>query len=277
MATRKPAKKSTPKTQYENNPFFIAANGILLLVNTARGIAIFLFILSLLNFLGGPRRETNDEPKEMWDNFVNTITNWSMNEWFIAIGTGVIIGLAIALVSALVGGVSSYTSYKISRGESAKLNDAIRVAFDNLWGFLWLQIIVFVKTLLWTLLFIIPGIYMAFRYSLANTAFFDERKHLRGNAAVKESLRLTKGAWITTFASNVLFNLISFSVLSLIVSTSVNAVLYRQFNELGDKPKPEAHWLSWIMLTLPLVLFVFAMIFIIALIVGFAAGGSLAS
>ena len=99
---------------------------------------------------------------------------------------------------------------------------------------------------------------MSVRYSLAKVAFFDEKKPLRGNAAVKESLALTKGAWLTTFASQVLFSIITLGMLSRLVETAAQSVLYRQLSELthNNEPKPAAHPLSWFTLFLPFLLFV---------------------
>lgn len=110
--------------------------------------------------------------------------------------------------------------------------------------------------------FIVPGIIMAVRYSLAGVAFYDEKKNLRGNAAIQESIRMTKNGWITTYASNALFNILTLGVISTIVSTGANAVLYRQFEQSGDK-KPAAHWLSWVTLLLPLILLLTAIILIV--------------
>lgn len=256
--------KSTPKTKYENNPFFVAGNGITLLYTLASGVFFVLLAVSLASVLG--RGGPNDEEgiKKSWNETMHMFSTWTVDQWIMAIGAAIIIGLAVIMISALLDGVSSYTSLKISQGKRVKLGEAFREAFDKLWSYLWLQIIIFAKVLLWSLLFIIPGIVMAIRYSLAGVAFFDERKNLRGNAAVKESLRLTKGGWITTFASNTLFTVLTFGYLSSLVSTGVNSVLYRQFDELGNKKKPDAHWLSWLLF---FVVLIFAILGIVGLIV----------
>lgn len=265
-------KNSKAVSKYENNPFFVASSGFTLIFELARNVGILLLILSLFGYFGNG---DSGGFTQFSDNLSGTIRTWSLSDWLIAFGSGLIIGLAFAMISALFGGVSSYTSLQLAKGKKVTIGEAFRVAFDNLWPFLWLQVIVLVKTVLWTLLFIIPGIVMSFRYSLASTAFFDKSKKLRGNAAVKESLRLTKGAWITTFSSNLLFNLLTLGALGPLVTTGVNAVLYRQFDAVGNKKKPDAHWLSWVTLTLPVVLIVLLFIFLIALITGIAIGGSL--
>lgn len=244
--------KQTPTHhKFETNPFFITSNGITLLANKAQGVFILLIILAILGlFTNGPSPEFDSAAM---DKAVSTLQSWKSTDWALAIGSFTFIALAVALVSSLVGGASSYTSARLARGHQVGLQEAFRVAFENLWAYLWLQIIILVKIVAWGLLFIIPGIIMAIRYSLASVAFFDDKKHLRGDAAVKESIRMTKNGWVTTYASNALFNILTLGTVSSIVSTGVNAVLYKQFEQTGDK-KPSAHWLSWLTLLLPLIL-----------------------
>ncbi|MDB5183702.1 MAG: hypothetical protein JWO07_383 [Candidatus Saccharibacteria bacterium] len=259
------------KRHYENNPFFIASSGITLLFNLAQGVAIMLIILSVLGLFGNafsPPPDPNARELTSAD-FMNTFSGWTTTEWLMLGAASLIIGLAIIMISALFTGVSAYTSARLAQNEDVRIRTAFAESFDKLWGFIWLQIIVFVKVLLWSLLFIIPGIIMAVRYSLANVAFFDDTQNLRGNDAIKESLRLTKGAWITTYASTALFNMLTFFAISSVVSTGANAVLYRQLQEHSDK-KPAAHWLSWLTLVLPFALIsliIFGLI-AIAIVVG---------
>ncbi|USN97065.1 MAG: hypothetical protein H6797_02640 [Candidatus Nomurabacteria bacterium] len=245
------ANKSKPHNQFENNPFFIASNGISLLANRAQPIFILFIILSTLNLF--TNSISPDPTKYSFDAVSSTIRAWSINEWIFTIESFAIIGLAVVMVSALFNGVASYTSAQLARGHKVSLQVAFRNAFENLWPYLWLQVIIFTKLLLWTLLFIVPGIIMSIRYSLAGVAFYDEKKNLRGNAAIKESIRMTKNGWITTYASNALLNILTLGVVSSIVSTGVNATLYKQFESVGNK-KPQAHWLSWLTLALPFIL-----------------------
>ena len=250
--------KSSKSEPYINNPFSIASSGFTLLFSLARGVAIMLVVISVIGLFSGGWR--TDSPDDTYNTIHNTVASWSTAEWSLAIGSILIIGLAIMMLSALFKGVSSYTSAQIARGNKVEIVTAFRVSFEHLWSYLWLQIIMFVKVVLWSMLFIIPGIIMAFRYSLAGTAFYDDSKQLRGNAAIKESLRLTKGAWLTTYAANTLFNILTLGAISDVVSTAVNAVLYQQFDKLGDK-KPDAHWLSWLTLVLPFALIGIAIMF----------------
>ncbi len=261
------AERTKLPKNYENNPFFIATNGLSLLFDLARGVAIFLVVMSVLGLFGGGRPDTTSSPTEKdWKQFGDTLAAWTPSEWTLAIGAVTIVLLAVLMVSALFKGVSAYTSAQIAKGQKVGFGEAFRISFDHLWSFLWLQIIIFAKLFLWTLLLVIPGIIMSVRYSLASVAFYDQSKNLRGNAAIKESLRLTRGAWLTTFAGGTLFNMITFGIISGLVTTGSNAILYRQFDKLEDK-KPAAHWLSWITLALPFVLLLLGLLFIFLLVV----------
>lgn len=261
-----PAKSS--KKSYENNPFFIATNGITLLFNLAQGVAVMLIILSVVGLFSGSFGPSDESSSG--NAAGNVFAGWGVTEWLLLSGAVGIIGLALFMIGALFAGVNAYTSARLAYGDEVSIKTAFGESFDKLWSFIWLQIIILVKVLLWSLLFIIPGIVMAVRYSLANVAFFDDTKNLRGDAAVKESLRLTRGAWITTYAANALFNILTFGALNKLVSTGVNAMLYRQYQDLGSKKKPAAHWLSWLTLVLPFILvgfFILAVVFV-AIIVG---------
>lgn len=252
-------KKSSSRPHFENNPFFITSGGITALAHNAQGVFVFLIVLSVLGLF--PNNSPDPTEKD-FDNFVTTLQSWTTSDWAVVGGAVLIIGLAIAMISALFGGVSSYTSAQLARGHAVNLRTAFRVSFENLWAYLWLQVIIVSKVVLWGLLFIVPGIIMAVRYSLAGVAFFDERKQLRGNAAVQESVRMTKNGWITTSAATTLFNVLTLGTVSSVISTGANAMLYKQFEQSGDK-KPAAHWLSWLTLMLPLSLLLTFGLFVI--------------
>lgn len=259
------SEKKTATNHYENNPFFVAANGIMLLFDLARGVGIMFLIFSLFSFFrSGPRWDTA-EP----DNFTRFASSWTFLEWSIAVTGVLVFAVAVALLMAFFGGVSSYTSAQIANGKRVKLGKAFRESARHVLAFLWLNILITVKVFLWSLLFIIPGIYMTFRYSLSGVAFFD--KGLRGDAAIKKSVQLTRNGWVTTFASNMLFNLLTLGALGAPTTIGVNSVLYRQFTKAG-KNKPEAHWLSWMTLAGMLLFLLFAAVLVVAVTLGYVAG-----
>lgn len=267
--------KTSPATSYENNPFFIATNGLDLLLKKARSVAILLAILSVLSVLSrlfsdGSSYQTTDTTKNITENqaatqsFIDNVQNLPQEMWVL---TGLLV-LVIIFTTFAIGvifrGVVDYTASQIASGKTVTISEAFRAVFRNFWGYAWVLVIMAVKTILWTLLFIVPGIIMSIRYSLAGVAYFD--KGLKGNEAVKHSMTLTKGAWLTTFASTVLPNILTFSMISLLLQSGTNAILYRQYSTIGDT-KPKAHYLSWITLIVSAFLMIMLVLLIAAVLI----------
>lgn len=246
---------TTNKPEYENNPFYIGLNGIKMFFNKAQGVAFLLIAFSILSTFSGNTNIENEGKSQF--------PSWPWEQWLMLGGVITIILLAALFIMTMISGISAYTSAKLLKGKSVSIREAFNAVMDRFFSFLWLQILTSIKVLLWTLLLIIPGLVMAYRYSLANIAFFDQG--LKGNDAIKESLRLTKGAFLTTFAAQLLFDVITFGMLSELVSGGARTVLYQQFKALGDKEKPSAHGLTWFAAFLPIA-------FVVAVIVLLGAG-----
>ena len=268
MPSKSPAKEknTTPSVAYENNPFKVALEGINLVLAKAKGVAIFLIVLSVISVFTGMIPDSSEKSDFSVSAFQAGVSRMSPGEWVTTSAIILILALAFIFASAMVSGIGAYAAARTAKGHEVKLSEAFHAVLERFFSYIWLQVIQIVKIALWSLLFIVPGFIMAIRYSLANVAFFD--KGLRGNQAVKESLKLTKGAWLTTFASQMLFNLATLGVISELVNTGARSVLYRQLSQFREgKTKPPAHVLSWVTLLLPfaliLLLFVFVMMFVI--------------
>lgn len=253
------------KKHFENNPLNVSVDGLSMLFSKAKSVGIFFLVLLaigfVLNFPSATFSPGSDHEATTDGQFMQEIQSVPVEIWIIIavfIFGAITIGV---LIQIIISGISDYTSARLSNGKSTTLGEALSGLFENFWGYSWVFIIVAVKTFLWTLLFIIPGIYFSYRYSLAGVSFFD--KKLSGDSAVKNSLSLTRGAWLTTFASHVILSLLTFGIAQQIVIPGSRAVLYRQFSALGDKPKPAAHIVSWLTLIVPIVLML-----LIALMVG---------
>jgi hypothetical protein len=265
----KPAQKHTP---YINNPFFVAVEGLKLFFAKAVGVAVILIIVSALSHTNAifttpsPAQQTTQNTSSQ---FHPPQADISPNTVAVVVVLAVVIGAAvvIALLAAgtILTGITAYSNAQLANGKDAPLKEAWRATLNRFWSLLWLQTLTVLKVIAWSLLFIIPGIVMAFRYSLASTAFFD--KGLKGNAAIKESLALTKGSWITLFGAQTLFGLITFGTLNSLVSAGTTAVLYRQFRDTPLVKRPKAHGLS-------IAVFVLA---IVAVVVGVVAAIVVAS
>ena len=146
------------------------------------------------------------------------------------------------------------------KGETVKLSEALDVVFDRFLAFIGLKLLVALKIFLWSLLLIVPGIYMYFRYSLSGVAFFD--KNLSARASIKRSVMLTKRAWITTYATQTLFQIVTLTLIPFLVEPAVNGVLYKYLGSFEDsnKDKPKPHILSWATLLLPALGFIMSLL-----------------
>lgn len=242
-------------TKYENNPFLLALNGIQALFALAKPVAIFFLILSALNVVSGvidtgsPSDSATSERET--DEFIKTVQSFSTETWITIGVVVVVVFIGLFVIGAIINGIADYTASRLAKGKKSGLKEAFSATIKRLGGYLWLKIVVAVKTFLWSLLFVVPGIVMTYRYSLAGVAFFAE--DLKANESVKRSLVLTKGAWLTTFASQTLFNLITLGFIAPLLMPGTLALLYRQFAAQPDK-KPAAHILSWLTLIIPIIL-----------------------
>ena len=263
------------KPAYQNNPFFVATDGLELLFKRALSVAILMIVLSLFGVFGqlpqtlsdlrmsgdaSHRQEIDYKYTAQYMDIKRTVTNLDAGEW-VTIGVVVTILLLIVIfIGTVLSGISDYTAARLARGKTTTLGEALRAVFARFFGYLWLQILIGIKVFLWTLLLVVPGIIMAIRYSLSGPAFFD--KKLGAQTATKYSANITKGAWITIFASHTLFNIITLGLIQPLLQPGSSAVLYGQLDAYKEKDieKPSAHALSWLTLLLPVVLGIFAFI-----------------
>lgn len=259
------SKTPTKSPMYENNPFFVAVNGLELLFQKAQAVGIFFAILVGLSALSSvpsffvPADNTPMTEQQVAKDdqaFTDGVAAIPVEVWLLIGAVVVTLLMVLITIGVIIGGVADYTAAQLSRGKEVGFSESLRAVFSNFWGYVWLHIVIGVKVFLWSLLFVVPGIIMAIRYSLSGAVFFD--KQLKGNAAVKESARLTKGGWLTTFASQSLLNLITFGIIELLLTPGTQALLYRQFREYDNAKlvKPKAHVLSWLTLLIPLLLVV---------------------
>lgn len=243
------AKRATKKStvEYINNPFWIGVKGINLLFLKAQGIAILVTVISVLSVT----RQLNINTEQPAAGAEPTLPTFTPELIALIASIAVVTLLTFFVIGTLIRGVAAYGAAQAAVDKEATFTEAFRAVIANFGSLLWLQLLMAVKILGWSLLFIIPGIIMAVRYSLANVVFFN--KGLRGNAAIKESMALTKGSWVTTFAGQTLMSIITLGVLDFLVRTGSSAILYRQFDAVPQEERPKSHGLSIATLALMIV------------------------
>ena len=264
-------------TKYESNPFYIALNGLNNFFNKAQSVAIAAVILSVVGVFGQMVQDTarlvseangNADPNP--EQFFNGLRGTTSDYIVLAMLIASFMFVAI-LLSVLVRGVVDYTSAQLGKGREAPLKEALKAVLEHFGSYFWLQIQVFVRIVLWSLLFIVPGVYKSVRYQLAGTVFFAENLH--GNAAIARSEKLIDGAWITTFAAHALWNAMTLGVIELVLAPGTNGELYRQFREVevAKIKKPQTHWLSLVTFWLTVALLAFLFLLLVGGIVAYIA------
>jgi len=254
--------------EYQNNPFTIATDGISLLFNRAKPIAIVALVLVGLGLIGGaPSGFTGEYNDSMSishpDAMAYKLHSVPVEVWIIVGIIALVIMLGFIVIGTFIAGIFDYTAARLADNKSVTLGEALKAVAARFFSYLWLQIVVAIKILLWSLLLIVPGIIMATRYSLSGPSFF--RHQLGANAATKHSAAITKGAWLTTFGSFGLFNIITFGLIQAILQPGTSGLLQRQFDAYysAKLTKPPAHALSWLTLGLVIGLFLLAIVVIV--------------
>lgn len=257
------------------NPFMAVIDGINTLFTRAISVGVFMAIVGVLGAFSGlispDAGSTETERRQNVDKFFDTIQQLDVAQWLTIIAVVIVICMFILVVSAMIHGIQSYTVAQLSKGKTVTLKEAFLAVLEQFGGYLVLYVWMNIKIFLWSLLLFIPGVIASLRYSFAGPLFFD--KDLKHENAIKESNRLTKGGLVTIFASQFLFNLITLGYLANIVSTASLATLYDKYVSYDHVKlkKPPTHWLSWVTLAMPFIMFVLFVLLLIG--VFFVAAG----
>jgi len=126
-----------------------------------------------------------------------------------------LIFILIILVTIILFGPIIYTGLfnffnKISKGETADISDFFYV-FRNFKKIIALGLMVFLRTILWSLLFVIPGIIASYRYSQVYLILLDE-PDLSVSEIINKSSKMMDGAKVKYFL--LLLSFIGWGILS---------------------------------------------------------------
>lgn len=132
------------------------------------------------------------------------------------------LGLISLIVVSMISKAGTYLLFK-NIDKNPLVKETFFLAKKDAWSFFEISCIAAVFTLLWSFLFIIPGIIAAIRYSFAPWAYFFEG--LKGSAAIERSKQLVAGNFGWVFM-NYLFLFAGTMVLSFIGSKLGSAISF---------------------------------------------------
>ncbi len=268
--TGQPLPPTDDSSQNPTNPFLVALEGVKSLFVFAKPVAMVLLVLSIIFGLANLATSTYDMMNPQEPSTWNTSTDTTASPTSIAefnnmtlpgvdfdltpesFGAIVIIAgfvifvvtVLLLVIGAIFTGLGDIAAAASVNKKTITLKQALSTLLARFPAYLWLIVLVAVKTFLWSLLFIIPGIIMSIRYSLAGTAFF--ARNMKASEAIKYSTKITKGGWITLFASQTLPNIVTLGLIQLLVQPGVYAELFRQYDhyDTNGVAKPKAHIIS---------------------------------
>lgn len=264
---------------YDNNPLLLAITGLERLFAYAKPFAITFLVVALFlgalnifsTFIPAPTEQAIGEDTAVIPENSEAIGSALQLAALMPLLTMVlIVVIAVILFGTLVAGIADHSASATANGRKVTFSESLRAVLANFWPYLKLRLLMAVKIFLWSLLFILPGIYFAYRYALSGIVFFSEGK--QGNAAIKRSLALTKNAWLTTFASYSLLNLLTLGMIQMVSDTATGSELYRNFRQTvdGSNEHPKSHIITKLFLTFILVLTVLILFAVILFGVGSA-------
>lgn len=244
--------------EYIRNPFSIAIEGIRSLFRFAKPVAIIFLILTVAsavtNFATSAadlaqKYYTTEESASLYDENAlpkfDGISSDQLAATFVVLG-GIFLIFFVTFIIAtiIINGLRDVATAAAVNNQKISLGQAFSRLFKRLPGYIGLSLLVGVKIFLWSLLFIIPGIVMAVRYSLAGTAYF--ARDMKATDAIRYSTKITKDGWMTTFASYGWLNIVTLGFIQLLVQPGAQIQLFRQFDHLEQNGgnKPGAHGLS---------------------------------
>jgi len=177
----------------------------------------------------------------------------------------VILGLVIALFTASF----FMTAVKSAKNEKTEVGDVLRISFKRLLPYWGLTILYGLAIFFGLLLFIIPGIIIAGRGSLASLVFFEE--NLGPVDSLKRSFALTKGHVIEMLGTSAASALLTGGGMGLLIgATSVGPYLgrYKDLTALqaSGAAKPKIHWMNYLIVFGGILYVILSIIYVVAAI-----------
>jgi hypothetical protein len=232
----------TKPVQFESNPFKVIFWGFDKLFKHNQTMAIVLLAVSVFSSFGQffdygvgdtPGSSTSSESSPASAALVGAIV------------VMIIIFIAAAIfIGTMINGIMSYVAYATSKHQTVTFSQSIKAVWEKFWTILWIEVLVVLRVLGGTLLFIIPGIRAALRYDMALFPVFE------GNAnaeeAIAKSKAVTKDHLLEIFGMSVAAGIIPF--VGQLFKVGGQAIMYPQLKALHESgaPKPKVHWLNYL-------------------------------
>lgn len=276
-----PTQYTPAPATYDSNPFTLSFNAVSTFFRTNIGWAIAFIILGFLGFLVRLIQTITENIRNGNADVSTMHSASSLNQPNISVIIAIIIVVMVLLIFAIVigtvvqtfiQGMVSYVSLQSLKGRSVSLHEAFEATIKRFWRLFGAKMLATLKIIGWTLLFIVPGIIAALRYTLLPFVIMDEEPNHDSVVASHNRVKhLTKGKLLEVFGVATVGSIIP--IVGSLVSLTGNGALYRQLQVYNDAnfEKPKTHWLNYLGIILIACLLIFMLILGgILLLIGFA-------
>lgn len=242
--------KTPAKPTYISNPFVLAHRASKRLFANNKWWAVVLLVLGVLNTFSSADSTTpssNPGPAAVTGSSNPEV---SLTLVVFLISLAALFMIVVLVFATYVTGILSYVTLQSEQGKKAALGEAFSATRQRFWRLLGALALAFVKIIGWTLLFVIPGIVAALRYSLLGYAVMDSPAEETSVKKSHERIKhLTKGRLWEVFGIS-FTGIIPF--IGTLYSSAGGAGLYAQLKTYTDKnlEKPKIHWLNYLGLIL---------------------------
>ena len=230
---------------YISNPLKLAFEASKRFFSTNKGWAILLLILGFFSGASQFGRFEKPAPTTSSSASITQTDTTSLIAMIIFVGVFVLIFLSIMTVTAIfVQGILTHIALESEKGKKATLPEAFNATSKRFWRLLGAQLLAFAKITGWSLLFIIPGIIAALRYTLLAYIIMDEPAEQKGiKAAHDRAKAIVKSRLLEVLGISIVGGL---PVVGGLFDLTGKAALYRQLAVYHDKniQKPKMHWLN---------------------------------
>lgn len=292
--TQVPQHIEDPAKVYNSNPFTLSFDALGRLFKTNVGWAIALIAVGFIAFLGNAASSVIDLVNLQQDTTPTSSTSFESSLSNTELSTGsdidagvvlLIVGVVLvfvviaviigAIISTFLTGMFTYVMNQSEQGKSVSLSEAFNAVLKRFWRLLWATLLAHLKIFGWTLLFIVPGIIAALRYSLLPYLIMNEPEEEKGVTDAHDKVKsVVKGRLWEVFGVGTVATLIP--IVGETIGIAGRSALYRQLQYSQDHKieRPKIHWLNYLgAILLGLLLFLAALI-IVVIAIAIGLGGA---
>ena len=287
--TQAPQHTEDPAKVYNSNPFTLSFDALGRLFKTNVGWAIALIAVGFIGFLGNAASSVIDLVNLQQDTTPTSSTSFESSLSNTGVSTGsntdvgvvlLIVGIVLvfvviaviigAIISTFLTGMFTYVMNQSEQGKSVSVSEAFNAVLKRFWRLLWATLLAHLKIFGWTLLFIVPGIIAALRYSLLPYLIMNEPEEEKGVTDAHNKVKsVVKGRLWEVFGVGTVGSLIP--IVGETIGIAGRSALYRQLQYSQDHKieRPKIHWLNYLgaILLAAITLLAIVVAFIVVIII----------